>query len=129
MAQSHRQSSIFQIKFQQFWESWQCEYIVEGQAEELSQAIQQGHAVVVINGSFQLGAGVTACSIKGIMAAHWLHSAGLTLGGATDQSSYCSELFGLWGILVSLKHFTDDNQIVSGLVTIMCDSLLAIQKA
>jgi len=56
--------------FQQFWETLQCEYVVEGQAGELSQAIQQGHMMVVSDSSFQLGAGAAAWTIESITAAH-----------------------------------------------------------
>jgi len=88
-----------------FWKTWKCKYCLEGQAQEIKQAIQLGSAVVVSDGSFQSGAGAAAWTIEGSSAAHRIKGAGQTPGGDSDQSAYQSELFGIWGILFSLKFF------------------------
>jgi len=95
---------------------------------ELSQAIQQGQAMVVSDGSFQLSVGTVAWTIEGSSAAHCIRGAGLRLGHETNQSAYQSKLFGLWGILYLLTQFTMEHNIASGHVRIMCDGLLALQK-
>jgi len=46
-----------------------------------------------------------------------------------DQSTYCSELFRLWGIFVSLKQLLDTNNFDHGHVIIACeDGQLALTK-
>jgi len=112
-----------------FWSTWQCEYTIEGSVTELSQAIQQGQAIAVSDGSYQLSAGAAAWTIEGHTKAHRIKGAGLTPGHDTDQSAYRSELFGLWGILYSLKQFTTQHNIISGHVRIACDGLSALRKA
>jgi len=49
--------------------------------------------------------------------------------GEDDQSPYRSELFGLWGIFVALKRFTEDQAITEGKVVVTCDGLSALRKA
>ncbi len=60
---------------------------------------------------------------------HWLLGTGHTPGNPEDQSAYHSELFGLWGILASLKQLSDRHHITQGQVTIACDGLSALKKA
>jgi len=52
-----------------------------------------------------------------------------TRGTTNDQSAYCSELFGLWGMLRMIQNFTKARQIKTGKITITCDGLLALQQA
>ncbi len=81
------------------------------------------------DGSFQYGAGAAAWTIEGSSAAHRIKGAGQTPGGDSDQSAYRSELFGLWGILFSLKRFTEEYAITEGQILIACDGLSALNKA
>ncbi len=113
----------------EFWNSWNCEYRLEGSAQELKQAIEQGVAVAVSDGSYQLEAGAAAWTIEGCTAENRIYGAGKTPGMETDHSAYRSELFGLWGILMSLHQFTTEHQIVEGQVTVACDGLSALRKA
>jgi len=101
-------------RFTSFWDTWQCKYGVEGDPNNLCKAIQQAYAVAVSDGSFQDGAGVAAWTIKSKTAECRIKGAGLTPGAELDQSAYHSELFGLWGILFSLKRFVDEHQITKG---------------
>jgi len=87
----------------EFWTSWNCEYRIEGSDQELKQAIQQGVAVAVSDGSYQLEAGAAVWTIEGCMADNRIRRAGKTPGTETDHSAYHSKLFGLWGILMSLQ--------------------------
>jgi len=114
---------------QKFWEAWQCEYFIDGQAEVLVAAIQQGSAVAVSDGSFQFEHGAAAWTIESSTSAHRIRGAGQMPGGSRDQSAYRSELFGLWGILYSLKRFLDEHQVQAGHVKIACDGLTALRKA
>jgi len=88
---------------QDFWVTWRCEYSLEGDAKALKQAIEDGKAVAVSDGSFQCRAGAAAWTIEGTMAENRIQGAGQTPGGEEDQSPYRSELFGLWGIFAALK--------------------------
>jgi len=62
-----------------------------------------GKAVAVSDGLFQLGNRAATWTIEGATAQHCIKGAGQTPGSTNDQSAYQSELFGLWGILYSLK--------------------------
>jgi len=112
-----------------FWDMWKCEYTLEGQAEVLHLNILNGNVVAVSDGSFQLGNGATAWTIKGLTAKHHIKGAGQTPGSANDQSVYRSELFGLWGIFYSLKWLMDDYGIKQGHLLVVCNRILALQKA
>jgi len=54
-----------------FWESWNCQYWLEGNAQELQNAIRTGQAVAVSNGSFMSNAGTAAWTIEGGTAENW----------------------------------------------------------
>jgi len=97
------QSEQGQVPSQHFWNMWKCEYTLEGKTEALRADIMDGKAVAVSDGSFQLGNGAAAWTIEGAMAQHRIKGTGQTPGSTNDQSAYRSELFGLWGILYSLK--------------------------
>jgi len=113
---------------QQFWEMWKYEETLEGRAEELGEDIWQGLAVAVSDSSFQLGNGAAAWTIEGATATNRIKGAICTPSSGNDQSAYCSELIGLWGILYSLKRFTEVNHITQGQVLIACDGISALQK-
>jgi len=109
---------------------WQLYHLqTEGSVAEVIQALRKGNAVAVSDGSFKDYAGAAAWTIEGDTAANRVVSTGLTLGKAEDQSAYQSELFGLWGILASLKQLVEDYRISHGHVTIACDGLSALKKA
>jgi len=73
-------------KFTLFWDTWQCEYGVEGAPSSLCKAIQQGYVVAVSDGSFQYGAGVAARTTESKKAEHRIKGMGLTLGAESDQA-------------------------------------------
>jgi len=54
-----------QTDYSTFETSWHCEYRVEGSAHALKQAILQGVAVAVSDGSYQMNAGAAAWTIEG----------------------------------------------------------------
>jgi len=85
--------------------------------------------VAVSNGSYQSDHGAAAWVIESCTSAHCIRGAGQTPGYIQDQGAYQSELFGLWGILYSLKQFTNENQIKTRQVWIAYNGLLALSKA
>jgi len=111
------------------WMECWCEQQLVGEEDILVQAIQQGLAVEVSNRPFQEQQGVAAWTIEGKSLEHKLNGASLTMGSLTDQSTYWSELFGLWGILATIHCLTLKHQIVKGMVVVACNSLSALKKA
>jgi len=95
----------------------------------LIQAIIDGKAVAVSDGSYKDHQGAAAWIIEGADDSVRLRGAGVTPGLPEDQSAYRSELFGLWGILDSLHAFTQAHHINTGSVVIACDGLSALKKA
>jgi len=73
--------------------------------------------------------GAAMWTIEGPTDTHWLTGTGVTPGTTNDQSAYCNELFGLWGIIFVLSQLTKEYAITQGRVTIACDSLLALWQA
>jgi len=67
--------------------------------------------------------------IEGQDKQNWILGKGRTLGAQDDQSAYQSKLFGLWGIMHSIKHFAQAHHITTRHVLIVCDGLLALQQA
>jgi len=86
----------------QLWEEGECITKLEGDIVVLIDAIKQGIAVAVSDGSFQDQRGAAAWTIKGSSAANRLTGEGLTPGNPQDQSAYRSELFGIWGMVASI---------------------------
>ncbi len=113
----------------QLWEEGECITELEGDIGVLIDAIKQGIAVAVSDGSFQDQWGATAWTIKGSSAVNCLTGEGLTPGNPQDQSAYRSELFGIWGMVASIYQLTTEHKISSGQVLVACDGLSALKKA
>jgi len=71
----------------QFWDTWQCEFTIEGHADLLVQAIQKNKAVAVSDGSYWDQHGAAACTIKGETASNHICGTGLTPGYPEGQSA------------------------------------------
>jgi len=65
----------------------------------LQEAVITGQAVAVSDGSFQDQCRSAAWTIEGMTSTYHIVGKGRMPGTPTDQSTYCSELFGLWGML------------------------------
>jgi len=61
-----------------FETQWECEYMIEGMADQLRSDIIKGNAIVVSDGSFQWGNGVAAWTIEGSTARNQIRGAGRT---------------------------------------------------
>jgi len=118
-----------QMSLTEFWMSQHCDYCIQGSAQELKEAILQGVAVAISNGSYQLEAGAAVWTVEGHTSDNWILGAGTMPGMDMDHSAYRSKLFGLWGILMSLYHFTKEHQIENSHVTVACNGLSALCKA
>jgi len=82
-----------------FAQEWQIEMEYIGNINILAEAFSSGQAVAVSDGSYMEETGAAAWTIKATTTSNRIVGTGYTPGSATDQSAYCSELFGLWGIL------------------------------
>jgi len=109
-----------------FLDQWNIIQRTSSDIQILIQAILNGQAVAVSNGSFMDNSGIVAWTIEGQNATHCLTGTGITPGAHTDQSAYRSELFGLWGIMYLLLQLTKEYKIMQGKVVIACDGLLAL---
>jgi len=112
-----------------FLQDWQIQKENVGQSRNLEEAIRMGKAVAVSDGSYMETIGTAAWTIEGRMASNRIVGTGYTPGKVEDQSAYWSELFGLWGILLTLLRFTKEHGINHGGLTIACNGLLALKQA
>jgi len=116
-------------KTTQVEEEWGIQTRLEGNENILINAIQQGIALAVSDGSFQNQAGAAAWTIESETKENRIVGNGRTPGLNTDQSPYRSELFGLWGIFYTLTQLTDNHKLQEGHITVACDGLSALQQA
>jgi len=70
------------------WQRWHCHVHTEGLVAQVIQALCNGKAVAVSDGSFKDYAGAAAWTIEGDTTANWVVGTGLTPGKAADQSAY-----------------------------------------
>ncbi len=69
----------------------------------LAQAISQGDAITIRDGSFQDTYGTAAWVIEGCNSTGRMKGAVIVPGTAKDQSAYRSELAGIYSILITVK--------------------------
>jgi len=89
---------------QDFEAQWKMEEMNTGDIVQLITAIAQGKVIVVSDGSFMEQPGAAVWTIEGTTAHQHIIGTGITPGERKDQSAYWSKLFGLWGIMHSLKN-------------------------
>jgi len=99
---------------QEFEAQWATEEMNTGDIVQLLKAIVQGKAIAISDGSFMEQSGAAAWMIEGTTAYHHIVGTGITPGERKDQSAYQSELFGLWGIMQSLKKLIQKHDIIKG---------------
>jgi len=106
---------------------WGIQHNIHGSREQLAEAICQGIAIAVSNGSFQDQQG--AAAVEGYDKNNRILGKGSTPGSATDQSAYRSELFGLWGIFKALQQFCQESNIQSRHIQVACNGLSTLHQA
>ena len=103
---------------------------VDDDGKYVAQAIRQGTAIAVSDGSFKDAIGSAGFVLEGSMYAHHRILGDCMVSGyGEDQSAYRSELCGLLGIMYSLRELCHHHHIQSGSITVACDGLSAIRKA
>jgi len=105
---------------------WGITITQQGEMAMLQEAVITRQVVTVSNGSFQDQCGSAAWTIKGMTSTHCIVGKGRMPGTTTDQSAYCSKLFGLWGMLRMIQNFIADQQIQTGQIMIACNGLFAL---
>jgi len=87
----------------QLTKDWQLKITIIGKLTELKEAVQQGDGFIVSDGSYQNEAGAAAWIIEGTSGGPRLIGTMITPGSTKDQSSFCSELIGVYGALCTLE--------------------------
>jgi hypothetical protein len=95
----------------------------------LAEAIKQGTAIAVSDGSFQDQYGTAAWVMEGECSIGRISGEVVMPGTSQDQSAYRSKLFGIYSIMVCTKKLCEYFQITSGFITLGCDGQSALDKA
>jgi hypothetical protein len=111
-------------------EHWCFDYItLLDDGSIITQAIQQGNAIAISDGSFQDQFGTASWVLEGTCAIGRIVGDVIVPGAARDHSAYRSELAGIYSILVCAKHLCDFFNITPGSIELGCDGQSALDKA
>jgi hypothetical protein len=109
---------------------WAVErFAVADGGRTLAEAIHQGRAIAVSDGSYKDDFGTAAYVLEGETASNRIVCALATPGIPEDQSSFCSELAGLYRIVMMVQAVCHQFGITSGGIEVGCDGLIALQRA
>ena len=105
------------------------ERIRRGATQRLVQAIKTNCALAVSDGSYieTKGIGTASWIISTFDKTAFITAGALSPGNKEIQSAYRSEILGILGVLEELYAICVENNISSGMCTIMCDGLSALQ--
>jgi hypothetical protein len=107
---------------------WAVErFAVTDGGRTLAEAIRQGQAIAVSDGSYKDDFGTAAYVLEGKTAANRIVCALASPGISEDQSSFCSELAGLYGIIMMVQAICHQFRITSGGIEVGCNGLIALQ--
>lgn len=101
----------------------------QGSQYKLTEAIRQGRALAVSDGSYseEEGRGTASWMITTTDKLNYVTAGALSPGGREIQSSYRSEILGILGILEEVHNICVRRKITSGGCAIFCDGLSALQ--
>jgi len=123
------QSKWQEFQHSAFSQAWKLEVETIGMEQVVVEAIAQGTALAVSDGSFKEGRGVAAWTIKGPMANNKITGACLVPGTVEDHSAFWSELMGIFGILLTVQYIMMDNDTGQGTIWVCCDGKSALGRA
>jgi len=83
---------------------WNLKIWVQGKLNHLWMELTIENGFVVSDGSFSPGMGTAVWIIEGWNSEHHLTRVWTTLGTKTDHSAFCSELWGIYSILLTLSY-------------------------
>jgi len=92
-------------------------------------ALAEGDAIAVSDGSFKDTYGTATWVLEGNESAGRISGRVVCPDGASDQSSYCSELCGVYAVLTVVNNLCNYFQVKEDAITIGCDGLSALNSA
>ena len=92
----------------------------------ITEAIHQSQAIAVCDGSYKEGFGTAAYVLEGSTSHNRLVAVNVVPGLTMDQSSYRSELAGLYGIIAMVQLICEQYMVTSGAIEVGCDSSSAL---
>jgi len=127
-ASQTRQATFQQYLLVENAASWRCHNLAfSGDVTKLAQSLRDGSAIAVSDGSYKSTYGT---------ASWWIEAQGSSISGdalvpglGDAQSSYRSELTGLYAILDVCHYLCSYLNILEGGITIGCDGLEALRKS
>jgi hypothetical protein len=94
----------------------------------ITQAIGDGTAIAVSDGSFKDCFGTASWVVEGSSPSHRMRGDNIVPGDTEDQGSYRSELSGLHGIILVIHALCEFYKIDQGTIEVGCDSITALEK-
>ncbi len=92
----------------------------------LAQALQDGTAIAVSDGSYKDNYGTAAWTLQGSDEEGAIEGVNIAPGHPKDQSSYRSEIAGLYGIIAAIKCVCTYHQVTQGSIEVGCDGEQAL---
>ncbi len=127
---THAASFPHYLQLAEHGENWCFSHIDLGDdGFTLSNALQDGDTIAISDGSFQDQYGMAAWALEGLGPSGRIVGAVTVPGMAKDQSAYCSELAGIYCILLCVKKLCEFFQITQGSIELGCDGQAALDKA
>ncbi len=104
--------------------NWASEHhVLHDNSETLVNAIWQGKANMVMDGSYKDGISTAAFIVKGDNSFNWLITGNQALRYPVDQSSLRSEFAGCYGIVRTIQAICKEHCTMHGLVELGCDNI------
>jgi hypothetical protein len=104
-------------------------FIANDDGEVLAQALANGKAIAVCDGSYKQGRGASAWVIEGESSEGRIKGFNWVPGSTVNQSSYRSELAGLLGVVSFTVELCKYHSIKEASITIACDNLSALMNS
>ena len=95
----------------------------------VAQAIRDGDAIAVSDGSYKQERGTAAFTIRGKTEIHPVTGVNMVPGYYADHQSYRAELSGLYGVVCTVEDICLQHKITDGCIEIGCDGEQAVYKA
>jgi hypothetical protein len=94
----------------------------------IAQAIRDGTAIGISDGSFKDGFGTVSWMLEGSSPRHRIRGDNIVAGDTADQGSYRSELSGLYGITMGVYALCEFYKIDQGAIEVGCDGITALER-
>ena len=98
-----------------------AKYAVVDGGKTLAEAIHNGVAITICDGSFKDEFGMAAYVLEGETSTNRIVVVLVTPGTDDDQSSYCSKLSGLFGVVVMVHFVCEQFAITDSAIEVGCN--------